>query len=81
MANPLTPSIIEKVNPITFITEGDTVIGLHVECSVGYTDGSWSLGVQKPFDVWPDLTVGQKNQLQLIYNKIKTVATQKYIGG
>lgn len=63
---------ITHCNPLTFVREGDVVVGLICRIDVNYG----TLGLTHEVDVWNDLTDEQKQRAQQVYNFLKAKVEQ-----
>jgi len=67
---------VKQINPVMFITEGDTVTGLNVNVLIGYE----GFEASQMIDLFPYMTEAQKTQIQNIYDKITSFINNYYLG-
>jgi len=76
MAKTLVAQNVVGINPLTFVREGDTVVGLKCQADVNYGE----MGCSHEIDVWPLMTASQRTQAQVVYNFLHAKVTQLIMG-
>lgn len=68
---------IISINPLHFELKGGVVTGLICSCEVNYGE----MGMNHQIDIWEELTPGQRQRAQALYDFIRSKVEGVVMGG
>ena len=57
------------------LDDAERVIGLTVRAEVNFGE----MGTSETVSLWPELSIGQQNQVQVLYNRVKAIVQDKFL--
>ncbi|MBA7618503.1 hypothetical protein ES703_25830 [subsurface metagenome] len=76
MPKQFTAQKVTNFNPMSFVFDGDDMIGFEVSVEVNYG----SFGLTHQLNIWPMLNDAQKSMLFQLQTRLKVALDQYYLG-